>query len=174
MFAKEKDMIEIVKDWLRPQVTAMETELYCGFAGEFVPDVVGICFDVKKASQSKRITPLARGRVRKLLAENRVPQTYHTDLIAIELKLTRFTQAFFQAIVYRSFGFRTYIAMPDRVYFNLKKTQRKAICAAGVGFLSVAKDACVVMAEAKSPVTFDLDEEILIADRLICRFKSEN
>lgn len=171
MFAKEKEMTEVVKEWLRPQVTAMETELYCGFAGKYVPDIVGICFDREKVSTIKRQNPMARGRIRKLLKEKRMPLTYHTDMIAIELKLTRFTQAFFQAAIYSHFGFRPYIAMPEPRYFNLSGLQTEVLRNMGIGFLSVNKKGCDEYIKAKKSVNVSLEDEIQIADRLICRFK---
>jgi len=171
LFAKERDMLEIVQDWLRPQVTYMETELYCGFAGEYVPDIVGVCFDVGEVSRLKRRNPLARGRIRKLLADNRPPTKYHTDLIAVELKLNRFAQAFFQAIVYSNFGFRAYIAMPEYAYFNLTGIKHEALEIAGIGFLDVGKDSCTERVKAKNPVVVSVEDEYQIADRLMCRFR---
>lgn len=172
MTIKEKDMTEIVKDWLRPQVTAMETEVYCGFAGEYVPDIVGIKFDVEKVSQLNRRKPLPRCRIRKLLAEGQPPTKYHTDLVAVELKLTRFAQAFFQAVVYSNFGFRVYIAMPEYAYFNLSGVKMKAMRIAGIGFLDVGKDGCEERLKAKKPGVVSIEEEFQIAERLISGYRA--
>lgn len=167
---REKDMLKMVQDWLRPQVTAMETELYCGFAGKYVPDIVGITFDIEKVAQLKRQKPMGRGRIKKLLQENRPPQTYHTDLIAVELKLKRFIDAYFQAKMYAHFGFRAYIAMPEAVYFNLLPIRKRVLENEGIGFLSIGEK-CKEILEAKSPIVFNREDEIQIADRLICRFR---
>ncbi len=168
-FDKEKDMVEIVQDWLRPQVTHMQTELWCGFAGKYVPDIVGISFDVEKVLQLKRQTALPRGRIRKLLAGGYVPTVYHTDLVAIELKLTRFTQAFFQAAIYSHFGFRSYIAMPEPGYFNIPGIQQEVLENMGIGFLSVSKKGCKEYKKATKPIVVSLEDEIQIAERLIFR-----
>lgn len=170
MFTKEKEMLEIVKDWLRPQVTAMETELYCGFAGEYVPDIVGITFDMKKVSQLKRQNPMPRSRIRKLLAENRIPPTYHTDLVAVELKLRNFVEAYFQAKMYTHYGFRAYIAMPHPVYFKLSTIRRTVLENDGIGFVEVGEK-CKEILKARPATCFSLEDEIQIADRLICRFR---
>lgn len=170
MFAKEKEMLKVVSDWLKPQVTAMETELYCGFAGEYVPDIVGITFDMQKVSQLKRQNPMPRSRIRKLLAENRTPQIYHTDLIAIELKLSRFVDAYFQAKMYAHFGFRAYIAMPNPVYFKLSTIRKKVLENDGIGFIGVGEK-CTELLKARRAVNFSLEDEIQIADRLICRYR---
>lgn len=167
MFNKEKDMTKIVQNWLRPQVTHMETELWCGFAGKYIPDIVGISFDVEKVSQLKRRTPLPRSRIRKLLTGGYIPTIYHTDLVAIELKLTRFTQAFFQAAMYSHFGFRAYIAMPTSSYFNIPGIQREVLENMGIGVLSVSKRGCKEYIKASKPIVVNIEDEIQIAERLM-------
>ncbi len=103
-FKKENEMLPIVMDWLRPQVTSIETELECGFTGRYIPDIVAITFDKEAVSRLKRQTPMQRQRIRKLINENRIPKKYHTDMIAVELKLRNFVEAYFQAKIYAHYA----------------------------------------------------------------------
>ncbi len=167
-FSKEKEMLPIVIDWLRPQVTAVETELWCGYAGEYVPDIVGITINVKKALARKRQTPRSRGEIRKIIESFDVPQVCHTDMIAIELKLKNFIEAYFQAKMYQSFGFRSYIAMPKGSFVNLKPIRYSAVQRDGIGLLEVSEE-CTELLVAKPALTFSIEEEAQISERLICR-----
>ena len=169
-FEKEKDMLEIVESWLSPQVTHYEKELGCGYCSCNVPDIVGIKLDAEKLLEFKRKKPMDRSYIRKMINENRVPLIYHMDLIAIELKLRNFVEAFFQAKMYAYFGFRSYIAMPKGVYANLPAIRIKVMRQDGIGFIAVDHK-CTVILEAQKAIVFSLEEEIQIADRLICGYK---
>ncbi len=169
-FLKEKEMLPIVIDWLRPQVTAIETELWCGYAGEYVPDIVGITFDKGKIADYKRRTPRSRGEIRKIIERGDVPQVCHTDMIAIELKLTNFIEAYFQAKTYQSFGFRSYIAMPKGAFVGLKPIRYHVVRNDGIGLIEVS-DKCTVLLAANPALVFNIEEEAQISERLIARFR---
>lgn len=171
-FDKEKEMLPIVMAWLRPQVTAVETELWCGYTGEYVPDIVGITFDKEKVSKLKRRTPRARGEIRKIIERGGVPQVCHTDMVAIELKLNNFVEAYFQAKTYQSFGFRSYIAMPKGSFVKLKAIRHHVVRHDGIGLLEVS-DKCTVLLAARPALTFSIEEEAQISERLICRFRGK-
>ena len=68
-FALEEEMLPIVKKWLRPQVTSMETELGCGYCGVWIPDIVGICFDLDKVSKLVSKGPTSGRQIKRLIKE---------------------------------------------------------------------------------------------------------
>lgn len=170
-FSKEIEMRPAVMDWLGGIVEHVETELYCGYAGEYVPDVVGISFDHAALANSKRKTPMTRSRIKELLGKGSL-ETYHTDIIAVELKLDRFVEAYFQARKYQSYGFKTYIAMTEGKYWSLKSIRTEILKRDGVGFLEVGEQV-KVMLEAKEPTDFSLEEIWQITERLAMNFKLE-
>ncbi len=170
-FAKEKDMLETVQDWLRPQVTSMETELGCGYAACYIPDLVGIKFEMAKVVNLKRQNPMSRCRIKDLIKVNRVPEMFYSDLVAVELKLRNFVQAFFQAKKYAYFGFRSYIAMPEPFFYNkLDRIRREVMEQDGIGFLQVGEE-CKEMIKARPAVHFSIEDKIQISDRMICKFR---
>ncbi len=172
LFKKEKEMLLTVYDWLSPQVTSIETEFGCGYCSCYVPDIVGVVFDMAEVAKLKRQRPIARSRTRQLIAEKRIPKLFHSDLIAVELKLKNFVEAYFQAKIYQSFGFKTYIAMPEPVYRKLPAIRVKVMMYDGIGFITVGEQ-CKVRIEAKPSLTFNLEDEIQIVDRLICRYRGK-
>lgn len=165
----EKDMTPIVERWLSLTVDVIRTEVYCGFAGEYVPDIVGAVFDREKLKSLKRKNPMPRGRIKKLIAEGRPPAMYHRDLVAIELKLKNFPQAYFQAKMYQWFGMRTYIAMPKKVCVSLRPIRMEVLRIDGIGLLSVDEDGCHQLIHARKAKSTSLENEIQIAERLIPR-----
>ena len=171
-FAKEKEMLPIVMNWLRPQVTFAETELWCGYAGEYVPDIVGIALDLQKVAKRKRKSPRSRREIRKIIESFDVPQVCHTDMIAIELKLSNFIEAYFQAKMYQSFGFRSYIAMPEGSFIKLNPIRRLVLQHDGIGFIEVG-DKCKELLVGRPSLSFSIEEEAQISERLICRFIKE-
>lgn len=168
-FSKEIEMRPLVMDWLGGIVEHVETELYCGYAGEYVPDVVGVSFDRTALSNIKRKAPMSRSRIREAIDKGSA-RTYHTKLIAIELKLSRFVEAYFQARIYQSFGFKTYIAMPEGKYWAMSRLRQKILKWDGVGFLEVGEKVKVLL-EAKEPANFAIEEIWQITERLAMNFK---
>jgi hypothetical protein len=168
-FAKEKDMLPIVMEWLSPQVTFVETELWCGYAGEYVPDIVGIVLDLQKVSNRKRTSPRSRGEIRKIIESFDVPQVCHTDMVAVELKLSNFVEAYFQAKMYQSFGFRSYIAMPEGSFAKLKMIRYRVLQHDGIGLIEVSGK-CKELLAARPSLSFSIEEEAQISERLICRY----
>ena len=164
-FSKEKDMTEIVRLWLLSQCDIAETELGCGFCGEYIPDLVGASFDPEKIKLIKRYNPMSRARIRKLIEDGRAPERFHTDLVGVELKLRNFPEAYFQAKMYQSFGMRSFIGMPKEALSCLKSIRVSVLRMDGIGLLSVTTDECKVVLKARK-VKSNYEEEYQITERL--------
>lgn len=165
MFSRENEMTPIVESWLRSECDVVETELACGFGGEYIPDLVGASFDAEKIKKIKRYNPISRTRIRKLIEAGRAPERFHTDLIAIELKLKNFPEAYFQAKMYQSFGMRAFIGMPYEAACSIKKIRCHVLRMDGIGLLGVSQDKCKVVLRARR-MKSDYEEEIQITERL--------
>lgn len=165
-FSLEKEMTPIVETWLEDFFHVVHRELKCGYVGRYTPDLVAANFDHLRLKMRKRTTPMPRRRIEKLIGGNRTPPIYHTDLVAVELKLKNFPQAYFQAKIYQSYGMRSYIAMPIKVAVNLDWIRREVMRYDGIGLIGVS-DKCKVLDVAVMPVKFELLEQIQIAERMI-------
>lgn len=165
-FLLEKDMKPIVKKWLTERFQIIREEFRCGYVGKYVPDLVAINFNLAELGTRRRNTPMPRRRIEKQISLGKTPKVYHTNLVAVELKLKNFPQAYFQAKIYNSYGMRTYIAMPIKVAINIDRIRREVLQNDGIGLIGVS-DKCKVFEEATKPSVYKLLEEIQIAERLI-------
>ncbi len=165
MFFKEKDMTNIVIDWLSPQFDVVVTELGCGYCSEFIPDIVAASFDEAKIKKITRYTPYSRGSIQHRIDIGKPFELFHTDLVAVELKLKNFAQAYFQAKMYQMHGMRTYIAMPEDVIMSI--SSRRFIVAKndGIGLIKVLKDKCHITLEAQE-VKENYVEQLQITERI--------
>ena len=173
-FDREQEMLIPIQLWLRQYANRIDVEFGCGFQNQFIPDVVGIAVDMIKVQDIKRTTPRSRGQIRKLIGQGELFEKYDYDLIAIELKLRNFVEAYFQAKMYAWFGFRSYIAMPEGVYNNLPHIRKEVLRNEGLGFLEVGEKGVVdVRLEAKHRVRYSIEDKVQIVERLIMRLKKE-
>jgi hypothetical protein len=174
-FSKEKEMLLAVQDWLSPQITIAVEEFRCGFQGLFTPDIVGIKCDSLEIQGIERSTPKSRGEIRRLIGQGELFEMYAHDLIAVELKLNNFPEAYFQAKMYSWYGFRSYIAMPDEVFSGMKHIRKEVMRNDGIGFLSVSDSHGVGHIEVEIKATprtrYSLEEKVQIVERLIMKCK---
>jgi hypothetical protein len=78
---------------------------------------------------------------------------YHpvrAELIAIELKLSKFKEVFLQAELNKSFANKSYVGMPfDRAYQLLANYNKyKLFHESGIGIIAVSIDTCKIILEA--------------------------
>lgn len=176
-FAKEKEMLMAVQNWLAPQITMAVEEFRCGFQGLFTPDIVGIKCDAPEIQGIERSTPKSRGEIRRLIGQGELFEMYAYDLIAVELKLSNFAEAYFQAKMYSWYGFRSYIAMPQEVFSGMKHIRKEVMRNDGIGFLSVSERFGVghvdVEIKARPRIRYSLEEKVQIVERLIMKFKQQ-
>ncbi len=171
-FTKEKQMLPVVEAWLDERTDFMAAEFGCGFQSRFIPDIVGIVCDANAVRDLTRRTPRSRGDIRRIIGAGEVPEMYHSDMIAVELKMSNFPQAYFQAKMYSQFGFCSYIAMPVGTWDSVGHIRREVLKIDGLGFIEVG-DGCAVRAEARRPRYYSIEEEAQISERLIMRFKKQ-
>lgn len=169
-FAKEKDMLKTVEAWLYERTDFIAAEFGCGYCNRYVADIVGMACDVNAVRRMKRTAPMGRGRIKKLLANGGMYLNNIKNLIAVELKLDNFPQAYFQAKMYSQFGFRSYIAMPRGTWDRVGHIRREVMKNDGLGFIEVGEK-CEVQIEAKHRVLYSVEDKIQISERLIMRFK---
>ena len=170
MFALEKDMTPIVAEWLEGQFDIVQPELKCGYVGRYAPDFVAANFDMQKLKSRKRTTAMPRRRIEKSILSLELPVKCHTDLVAVELKLKNFPQAYFQAKICNSYGMRTYIAMPLIVAANQDIIRKEVMEFDGIGLIGVS-DKIKVLIEARRSAVSSVLEEIQIIERLIPKIK---
>lgn len=171
-FRKEKKMLAAVRAWVYERTDFTATEFGCGYCNRYVADVVGMHCDVNAVRSMKRSTPMGRVRIKQMLANGGMYLNNIKDLIAVELKLNNFPQAYFQAKMYSQFGFRSYIAMPGGTWDRAGHIRREVMKNDGLGFIEVGEK-CEVQLEAKPRVLYSVEDKIQISERLIMRFKKE-
>ena len=67
----------------------------------------------------------------------------HARIVAVELKLSRFSEAVNQAIANRAFATHSYIALPaDLAARIVQSNQRHALIQGGIGLLAVSEHSC--------------------------------
>jgi len=69
------------------------------------------------------------------------------EVVAVEAKLTRWTDAITQALSYLSFANRSYVALPQRTVLKSKRV-KDACLDSGIGLLSVGKSNAQVLVRA--------------------------
>lgn len=75
----------------------------------------------------------------------------HRRIVAVELKLSRVSEALAQAISHRAFATESYVALPTEIAQRMAKSSRASeFHASGVGILGVTKDSCKVVLPSSS------------------------
>jgi len=69
----------------------------------------------------------------------------HNRIVAVELKLSRTSEALGQAASHRAFAGESYVAMPSKVAERAAETRFAEFQASGVGILAVTRNACKVL-----------------------------
>ena len=84
----------------------------------------------------------------------------HKRLVAVELKLSRVSEAIAQARANRNFAPESYIAMPVDVAHRVANGHgREALRTAGIGMIGVEKDHCVVMVQPENLIALSPEFE---------------
>jgi len=116
-YPKEKYMTDPVIQYLQDQRYVCETELCCGYGRH--ADIIAVKFNHKaseKRMEEGPISPLgAIGNCSTALLEGHDWWPHFDDVIAIELKLSKYKQAIRQARAYSREVMRSYICLPDSV-----------------------------------------------------------
>lgn len=108
--------------------------------GNRIPGSV-ITTEIEKLVADRFVLQTRRGSLQKL--NGWVP--LHKRIVAVELKLTRISQALCQAASNRAFATESYVALPWEMAHKLSKGRRSSdFNNAGVGILAVAHHACRV------------------------------